>query len=318
LLVQYLRAGRRAYVTVSDRTPGSVVPAGVANPLVVSELVRRRRLLIRHEAAVDPTTLIADIVAAFPNDRVAVLCATRRRAGDLAAGLRRLDVKARAFFDSSGRDRGPAPRVVVGTRSALASPDAAAEECRIVIVIDPVHFAGPAGIGLRLEPAWKYACWLALLPADRSVSPLERDRLRCFFGFGELHIPAPGQVRRRVLFANELITATGPIDTTSAQTVAMTGVIRNGPRNRLTVALARDLADRTTPPSRRFGVVADATDIAGAVVILARDREHAARLRPLQRAADRDRVRVVTPDEAAGGCEPPNGWWTARRRCIFP
>jgi hypothetical protein len=80
----------------------------------------------------------------------------------------------------------------------------------------------------------------------------------------------------------------------------MSGVTRNDPRNRLITALARDLADRATRSSTRFRVVADAADIPGSVVVLARDCEHAARLRRLQRAADRDRIAIVPPDEAAG------------------
>ncbi len=68
--------------------------------------------------------------------------------------------------------------------------------------------------------------------------------------------------------------------------------------------LAGELAGRGPGVgSGRSAVVAQAAGIPGPVVVLADDARHRGDLQRELRQADRDRVRVVTPDELAAGVE---------------
>lgn len=261
--------------------------------LVSAHLLAHRRLVVRHGRKVHVAHLIAGLVRDLPGRRVAVVCSRRRDVGHLVAELIALRVEARGYYSAGHGHAAHPPRVAVGTPVGLTSSSAMATGCSIVICFDAVNFIGSGGVDLRAENAWLDAHWLGLVNSKRAVSPLERDRLTCFFGPAMLEVPAHDQVRRQVVFATQLVARP-----------------KGCGYERLVMELTGELAERELGGgSGRSAVVAQAAGIPGLVVVLADDARHRGDLQRELRQADRDRdrdrdrVRVVTPAELAAGVE---------------
>ncbi len=279
LLAQAARAWRPEESAAAIAPLACPPQPDLPDPLVAESLRRHHRLVVRHAHAVHPAVLIAGLVQAYPERRIVVIVSNRRDGGNLVRQLRGLGVDTGKFF---GGDRGGRPpRVAVGTSSGLAAVAGMLTNCSIVVALDAVNFCGPAGVSIRHELAWLNAHWLGLVPVDRDASQLEQDRLVCMFGPSRLSIPVHGHVRRRVLFDAQPI-------------VLPAGRGYDRVVTRLAAALDAGAGD-----SDRFGVLRRATraGVGGPVVVLAHDHDHREHLRRAQRAADRDVVRVVTPDE---------------------
>ncbi len=267
--------------------PAPTFPPDLPDPLVPAHLHTHHRLVVHHRRGVSIPGLIKTLVRALPAVRLAVVCSRRRDVGHLTAALVALKVDARGFYAATHGHETRPPRVAVGTSAGLTSSSARATGCSVVIALDAVHFCGSGGVDPRAEEAWVDAHWLGLVDSNRAVSPLERDRLVCFFGPAELVIPAHGQVRREVVFAPQAITQP-----------------KGRGYERLVMQLASELAGgRSGNSPGRFAVVQQAAGVPGPVVVLADDGRHRRDLERELRPADRDKVRVVTPAELAAGVE---------------
>jgi hypothetical protein len=261
-------------------TPNVTAFPGVVDPLVPAALDAYGRAVVQPAAGMRISCLSADLLQASPGRLAAVVCPNRRAVGQLTRDLRQAGVYAKAFFDNVV-DACPRPAVAVGTPAGLASPSAAVDHVDLVVVLDPAWFCGLAGIPLRMVSNLVTVPWLGLLPAGRSLTPLERDVVTAFFGPFRFELPTHGMVTRQVLFARQ------PVVLPAGQGF-----------DRMVMALAGELAapDRREAGGR-FGVVRQAEGISGLVAVLAQDDAHRHALRRVQRLADRDQVRVVTPDE---------------------
>jgi hypothetical protein len=254
--------------------------AGLTDPLVPAALSRFGRVVVKYGTGVRVAAIIADLLIAHPEWRIAVVCSNRRDVGQVTRDLRQAGVDAKAFFEFA-MDECPRPRVAVGTPAGLASPSAAVEHVDLVIVLDPAWFCGQAGIDLRMVENLVRVPWLGLMPGGRSLSPLELDLVTAFFGPFHLELPAHGQVRRQVLFARQEI-----------------GLPDGQGVDRMVMALAMELATRDRREAgEQVGVVGQAEGITGPVVVLAHDAAHRHALRQSQGPAESDQVRVVTPHE---------------------
>jgi hypothetical protein len=259
------------------RTP---CPADRPDLLITAHLLAYQRLVVRHGRGVSVARLVAGVVRDLPGRRGAVMCSRRRDVGHLVAELTALGVDAAGYYSAAHGHTARPPRVAVGTPAGLTSTAAVASGCSVVICLDAVHFSGTGGVDLRSETAWVDALWLGLVRNDRQVSPLERDRLSCFFGPAMLDVPAHDQVRRQVVFTSQVMRPKGR------------GF------DRVVMRLAGELAGGGEGVvTGQTAVLEQAAGIPGPVVVLAQDDGHRHRLQELVRGADRTRARVVTPDQ---------------------
>lgn len=282
LVQQYFRqAHGRADSTAV--VPDVAAFAGLADPLVPAALAAYGRAVVQCGSGVCRSRLVEQLLRSRPSRRAAVVGLNRREVRRTVADLRAAGVDAGGFYELAIDGR-PEPAVAVGTPAGLASPSAAVGHVGLVVVLDPVGFCGPRGIGLRSVENLVGVPWLGVLPADRPLAPLERDLLTAFFGPFQYDLPAHGQVGREVLFAAQPIT-----------------LPHKRGHDRVVMALAGELAHRRPGvSSRRFGVARQADAVRGPVVVLAHDDEHRVDLRRVLRPADRPQVAVVTPAELAG------------------
>lgn len=282
LMQQYYRR-RSGALGSPPAEPDVNVFTSLTDPLVPAALNMYGRAGFELGAGVRVASLIAGLLQANLGQRAAVVCSNRPVVGQLTKDLRQAEVDVAAYYVFTCDNR-PRPAVAVGTPAGLASPSATVDHVDLVVVLDPAWFCGLAGIPLRMVENLVRVPWLGLLPTERSLTPLERDIITCFFGPFRFEIPDHGQICRQVLFTRQ------PVVLPPGQGY-----------DRLVMALAGELA----APNRRkvggrFGVVRQTEGNTGLVVVLAQDARHRRALQRTQKPADHGGVRVVTPAELAG------------------
>ena len=226
--------------TQAGGTPWPLDPAVVALP------THTRRALVRYGDAVDPLTLIAQLVAAHGNrtGNVVVLVRSRR---ERSALLTRMNVSAAA---------GTVSVCTLGT-SGLAG----LEKAGLVLVLDALHatwadpltadaappvtptgFAPAVGLMDRLVGLPAAAAVVCFLPMSRPLSPFERARVWQIYGPVELVVPAHGVVVRPVEVAVHRVDLGRRVCKIVDGLAVKNGLWRDPVRNRRLAALARAIA----------------------------------------------------------------------------
>ena len=155
--------------------PATSCVSGDTDPLISRRLACEKKLLVRHPGGRHPSEIIANLARVHPATRIAVICSNRNAVGQHAMELKRLGLDASGY----GRDQqnaGSTPQISVATSAGMIDAPQY-EQCRIIVVTDPVNFMGPHGIGARMDPSLVEAMWLGLLSIERPISPLERRSL---------------------------------------------------------------------------------------------------------------------------------------------
>ncbi len=198
----------------------------------------RSEVLVRYRpAVVDPVGLVADLCRAFPERRVLVGVTQVRDGHAAAAGLRRRGVDV-ALARGSGSMADVRSRVWVATERGLRQPQLELNRADFVVLLDAVEGLGQLG---RETLDGVTGRLVGFVPADRRLSPFERDILLAYFGSHPLLVVRPGEA------ACDVRVAFVPIDSprvplaVDGDGLRRDGVVRHPTRNRRLARLAARL-----------------------------------------------------------------------------
>ena len=151
--------------------------------------------------------IIADLCAAYPDERILVLGRVEQlkelqeRLPELLA--KRMSTSAPQVEFVSDRERLQAnddeefPKLILSTPVAAAGVDS--EKCSIVILLDAVPCTHSLMQGVLAQVDARFRLF-GFLDASRRLKPYEHARLRYVFGFNEIELKGEGLVRRPVSY----------------------------------------------------------------------------------------------------------------------
>lgn len=230
---------------LSEVHKGSEIPLFDRSML---ELIRvRDRGVIRYDSgtSVRPARLIAQMIAAWPKQRVMIATTRAADARRLADELDSLGVPVCRFTRLTGRHH---QRVIVGTYLAFAKGAAATERRQMFIAVDPTElYDGNHHDYARqlIRALWQARMW-ALMPLDARPSPRLWDLITALFGVEEAIVPKHGFRLRPVHVVTERIFG-GPHVASDDDDllVRRLGITQHPVRNRRILRLARAIAQPT-------------------------------------------------------------------------
>jgi hypothetical protein len=253
---------------------------GAADLALLQVLNRRARGVVRYGPHCSLAWFIQQAALAYPDATFTVVTS---RAGDrdsIAAQL------AKRHLDVTTVQTANPPihvgRVAVSTWYALGHPQTESWRRTFMLVPNAIDAISARAQDVLLQPDATFRLF-GFLPADRRLSPRERDLLACVFGLGELVIPTHGHVGRHVCvdwrrFRNS---AVQNADLSHSERKAAL-IWRNRDRNRLITGIARAAATERTPENLLQSIAGATSQEARtrplAITVLVEGIDHAARL----------------------------------------